>query len=122
MDGRSRNILLQTINAYISTAEPVSSRTLSKNLNEKLSPATIRNVMADLEEMGYLKQPHTSAGRIPTDGGYRVLVDQLLQFKNSITDSRLSIQNKSYSPAGKNQTLEDVLGKTCNILDRKSVV
>jgi heat-inducible transcriptional repressor len=70
--------------------------------------------------MGYLKQPHTSAGRIPTDGGYRVLVDQLLQFKKSITDSRLSIQNKSYSPAGKNQTLEDVLGKTCNILSESS--
>ncbi|MGV7222266.1 MAG: heat-inducible transcriptional repressor HrcA [Nitrospinales bacterium] len=120
LDERSRNILLQTINAYISTAEPVSSRTLSKNLNEKLSPATIRNVMADLEEMGYLKQPHTSAGRIPTDGGYRVLVDQLLKLKSTVKNSRNPLQNRNYSSAGQNQTLEDVLGKTCNILSESS--
>ena len=120
LDARSRNILLQTINEYISSAEPVGSRTLSKNLHEKLSPATIRNVMADLEDMGYLKQPHTSAGRIPTDIGYRVLVDQLLQFKSSIAAPGISIQEKSYAPAGQAQTLEGVLEKTCNLLSETS--
>ena len=120
LDARSRNILLQTINEYISTAEPVGSRTLSKNLYEKLSPATIRNVMADLEDMGYLKQPHTSAGRVPTDIGYRVLVDQLLQFKSSMTESRISIQKNNYAPAGQSQSLEDVLEKTCNLLSETS--
>lgn len=120
LDERSKNILLQTINEYISTAEPVGSRTLSKNLHEKLSPATIRNVMADLEDMGYLEQPHKSAGRVPTDCGYRVLVDQLLKFKGSYSDSRISLPKHNYAAAGKNQTLEDVLEKTCNMLSENS--
>ena len=120
LDERSRNILLQTITEFISTAEPVGSRTLSKNLPEKLSPATIRNVMADLEDMGYLKQPHTSAGRIPTDCGYRVLVDQLLKYKGSYLNSEISLPKYSYAAAGQNQTLENVLEETCNMLSENS--
>jgi heat-inducible transcriptional repressor len=75
---RSREILRTIIGHYIRTGEPVGSRTISKMTWEGLSPATIRNVMADLEEMGYLTHPHTSAGRIPTDKGYRFYVDTLL--------------------------------------------
>lgn len=86
-DNRSREILLSIINFYIDTGEPVGSRTLSKRSRENLSAATIRNIMSDLEDAGYLTQPHTSAGRIPTDKGYRFYVDSILrQVKISKSD------------------------------------
>src|SRR6266446_9434571 len=75
MDARQRDVLIALIREYVDSAEPVGSRVLSKRHFPHLSPATIRNVMADLEEMGYLAQPHTSAGRIPTDKAYRFYVD-----------------------------------------------
>ncbi len=75
MDARHRDVLIATIREYIDSAEPVGSRALSKRYLQTLSPATIRNAMADLEEMGYLVQPHTSAGRVPTDKAYRFYVD-----------------------------------------------
>jgi heat-inducible transcriptional repressor len=78
LDARSREILKSIIAHYILTGEPVGSRTIAKMNWEGLSPATIRNVMADLEESGFLAQPHTSAGRVPTDKGYRYYVDGLL--------------------------------------------
>ena len=75
MDPRQRDVLIALIREYVDSAEPVGSRALSKRHFPHLSPATIRNVMADLEDMGYLAQPHTSAGRIPTDKAYRFYVD-----------------------------------------------
>jgi len=78
IDARAEEILKKIIVNYILTGEPVGSRTLSKLSREGLSPASIRNVMADLEENGFLTHPHTSAGRIPTDKGYRYYVDGLL--------------------------------------------
>jgi len=78
LDARSREILKNIIAHFILTGEPVGSRTIAKMNWEGLSPATIRNVMSDLEEMGFLAQPHTSAGRVPTDKGYRYYVDGLL--------------------------------------------
>src|SRR3989442_11585242 len=78
IDARAEEILKKVIVNYILTGEPVGSRTISKLSREGLSPASIRNVMADLEEMGFLAQPHTSAGRVPTDKGYRYYVDGLL--------------------------------------------
>ena len=75
---RKRKILQAIIDEYIGTAEPVGSRAISKKENLGLSSATIRNEMADLEEMGYLVQPHTSAGRIPSDAGYRFYVNSLM--------------------------------------------
>jgi heat-inducible transcriptional repressor len=75
MDARQRDVLVALIREYVDSAEPVGSRALSKRHFPHLSPATIRNVMSDLEEMGYLAQPHTSAGRIPTDKAYRFYVD-----------------------------------------------
>jgi len=75
---REKLVLREVIGQYILTATPVGSRTLAKRFNFKLSPATIRNVMADLEEKGLLYQPHTSAGRIPSELGYRLFVDNLM--------------------------------------------
>jgi heat-inducible transcriptional repressor len=74
---REREILTAIVETYISTGEPVGSRTLSRHNKDGLSPATIRNVMADLSDSGFLEQPHTSAGRIPTSQGYRYYVDQI---------------------------------------------
>ncbi len=78
LDDRSRNLLKTLIERYIAEGQPVGSRALSKFSGLDLSPATIRNVMADLEEMGLVASPHTSAGRIPTPKGYRLFVDSLL--------------------------------------------
>ena len=75
MDARHREVLVAVIREYIDSAEPVGSRVLTKRYFPSLSPATIRNVMSDLEEMGYLAQPHTSAGRVPTDKAYRFYVE-----------------------------------------------
>jgi heat-inducible transcriptional repressor len=75
VDARQRDVLIAIIREYVDTAEPIGSRALSKRHFPHLSPATIRNAMADLEELGYLAQPHTSAGRIPTDKAYRFYVD-----------------------------------------------
>lgn len=79
LSDRKRKILQAIVEEYIGTAEPVGSRAISKNKELGLSSATIRNEMADLEEMGYLVQPHTSAGRVPSDTGYRFYVNQLMQ-------------------------------------------
>ena len=78
LNERKRKILNTIINEYISTAEPICSRHIAKHADLGLSSATIRNEMADLEEMGYLEQPHTSAGRIPSDKGYRFYVNELM--------------------------------------------
>src|SRR5512146_896733 len=81
LDARARQLLRTLIAQYIADGQPVGSRTLAKNSGLDISPATIRNVMADLEELGLLAAPHTSAGRIPTAQGYRLFVDSLLELK-----------------------------------------
>ena len=78
LDERKIKILNAIIQTYLETGEPVGSRTISRFTDLKLSSATIRNEMSDLEEMGYILQPHTSAGRIPSDKGFRFYVDNLL--------------------------------------------
>lgn len=113
LDRRSRTILLETINEYIVTAEPVGSRTVSRKLAERLSAATVRNVMADLEEMGFLSQPHTSAGRVPTDQGYRFFVDEVLRLHQPaapMTPSAAPLR------AGDGPNLKEVLGSVCHLL------
>lgn len=82
MDDRKLKILQAVIADYISTAQPIGSRTIAKKYKLGISSATIRNEMSDLEDMGYLEQPHTSAGRIPSERGYRLYVDRLMQTKN----------------------------------------
>ncbi len=82
LDERKTKILQAIIRNYLETGEPVGSRTISKYTDLNLSSATIRNEMADLEEMGYIIQPHTSAGRIPSDKGYRLYVDTMMEQKD----------------------------------------
>lgn len=89
LDERKIRILKAIIQTYLETGEPVGSRTISKYSDLQLSSATIRNEMSDLEELGYIIQPHTSAGRIPSDQGYRFYVDQLMREKeNEVTEMR----------------------------------
>ena len=89
LDERKTKILKAIIRTYLETGEPVGSRTISKYTDLNLSSATIRNEMADLEEMGYILQPHTSAGRIPSDQGYRFYVDQLMiEKENEVTQMK----------------------------------
>ena len=88
---RTRRILYAAISEYIATGEPVGSRRLAKGWGIELSPATIRNVLADLEDAGFLTQPHTSAGRVPTDKGFRVFVDALVQMREVSAEDRAAI-------------------------------
>ncbi len=89
LDDRKKKILQAVIRNYLETGEPVGSRTISKYKDINLSSATIRNEMADLEELGYIVQPHTSAGRIPSDKGYRLYVDAMMAEKTKeITDMK----------------------------------
>lgn len=78
LDDRSREVLRTLIQLHVATGEPVGSESLARLMNRALSPATLRNIMGDLEKLGYLDQPHTSAGRLPTDEGYRFYVDSLM--------------------------------------------
>ena len=92
MDQRKLIILTTIIKNYLETGEPVGSRTISKYSGLNLSSATIRNEMSDLEEMGYILQPHTSAGRVPSDKGYRFYVDQLMEKQErDLSDVRSSM-------------------------------
>ena len=91
LDERKVKILNAIIQTYLDTGEPVGSRTISKFTDLNLSSATIRNEMADLEEMGYIIQPHTSAGRIPSDKGYRFYVDNLMKDKIAQVDEMKEI-------------------------------
>ena len=91
LQGRKMKILQAIIRNYLETGEPVGSRTISKYTDLHLSSATIRNEMSDLEEMGLIKQPHTSAGRIPTDAGYRIYVDNMLQEEKAEVEEMKSV-------------------------------
>src|SRR5262245_57829107 len=91
---RSREILRHIVDAYVETGEPIGSRTISRRLGITLSPATIRNVMADLEEAGLLHAPHTSAGRLPTEQGLRLFVNGLLELGDLTQDERRDIDGK----------------------------
>lgn len=92
LDARKQRILQAITDDYIETAEPVGSRTLARKYRLGVSPATIRNEMADLEESGYLEQPHVSSGRVPSDRGYRYYVDVLIRPEGITAESRLMIE------------------------------
>ena len=81
LEPRAQHLLKTLIERYIADGQPIGSRSLSRQSGLELSPATIRNVMADLEEMGFITSPHTSAGRVPTHKGYRFFVDTLMVIK-----------------------------------------
>lgn len=98
ISARNREILKAVISDYIFTAEPVSSGVIAGKYLKGLSSATVRNVMAELEEMGFLFQPHTSAGRVPTDKAFRVYVDQLMEIKSLPRQEREEIRRACSSP------------------------
>ena len=110
LDERKLKILQAIIRTYLETGEPVGSRTISKYSDLNLSSATIRNEMSDLEEMGYILQPHTSAGRIPSDKGYRLYVDTMLDDKaQEVHDMKAELEEK----AG---TIDDLLKSVAKLL------
>src|SRR5712691_563092 len=112
LDDRPREILKLIVRSYVNSGDPVGSRTLAKLMEWRLSPATIRNIMSDLEEEGYLAQPHTSAGRIPSERGYRFYVDYLADSgKVSKSDERYINRVLAES-----ETPEDVMSRASFIL------
>ena len=113
LDARSSAVLREIVEQYVETGEPVGSRTLSRRLPMALSPATIRNVMADLTDAGLLFAPHTSAGRLPTDLGLRLFVDGMLQFGELSDDDRDAI---GASLATSGRSLEDTMAEASTML------
>lgn len=91
---RARQILYACITEFVASGEPVGSRTLSKKGGIELSPASIRNVLSDLEEMGYLHQPHTSAGRVPTDKAFRLFIDAMMDVRNLTDEENAQLVQK----------------------------
>ena len=113
LDVRSAAVLREIVEQYVETGEPVGSRTLARLLPLNLSPATIRNVMAELTDAGLLFAPHTSAGRLPTDRGLRLFVDGLLQFGELSEDERGTI-NLALAQSGR--SLQDTLAQASSML------
>jgi heat-inducible transcriptional repressor len=93
LDPRARGILKEIIRLHVDTGRPVSSRALSKSIRHGLSPASIRNIMADLTDGGFLAQPHTSAGRVPTDRAYRLYIDELMRNRKVADDVREQVDS-----------------------------
>jgi heat-inducible transcriptional repressor len=113
LDPRAAAVLREIVEQYVETGEPVGSRTLSRRLPMNLSPATIRNVMADLTEVGLLYSPHTSAGRLPTERGLRLFVDGLLQFGDLSPEDREAI---AATLEARGRSLEQTLAEASSML------
>ena len=111
LDERSQDIFRQIVEAYLTTGDPVGSRSISKALPTKLSPASVRNVMSDLESLGLIYAPHTSAGRLPTDRGLRFFVDALLNVGELSQDERDGIEAEVTGGA-----VDDALNKASMML------
>jgi heat-inducible transcriptional repressor len=115
LSDRTRRILATLVRAYIETGEPVASATLAHKAGLNLSSATVRNVLAQLEEMGYVWQPHTSAGRVPTDAGYRSYVDMLLDSRRSAKDVS-AVEARLRQEVGDAPMMDDLLTSTSHVL------
>lgn len=116
MNQRKLEILKAIISDYVNTGEPVGSRTLAKKYNLGISPATIRNEMSDLEEMGFLEQPHTSAGRVPSSRGYRIYVDQLMEKGEASSSEIAMIENQILSMAS--YQIDSIIRQTAQMLSQ----
>lgn len=116
LNERERDILRHVVYNYIQTAVPIGSRYISKRFETQLSPATIRNVMADLEEFGYLSHPHTSAGRVPTDLGYRYYVDFLMEIEELSEKEKRQIEEQLDS----SDSADSLLRETSKLLGKIS--
>lgn len=115
LNDRKKKILQLIIEDYISTAEPVGSRTIARKYDLGLSPATIRNEMSDLEMLGYLEQPHTSAGRVPSAQAYRLYVDSLVE-PGTLTDNDMALINGWFHE--RRRSLDEIFQSTAKILSR----
>jgi heat-inducible transcriptional repressor len=114
---RDREILKDIIHTYVTYGEPVSSRTVSKHIQHNLSAASIRNVMADLEEAGFLRQPHTSAGRVPTEAAYRLYVENLMTARQVSARDRRYIDEQIENAAGGG---DDLMSRASQLLSELS--
>ncbi|MEQ8207444.1 MAG: heat-inducible transcriptional repressor HrcA, partial [Woeseia sp.] len=112
---RSQYLLKILIQRFIRDGQPVGSRTLSRDSGLDLSPATIRNVLADLEDLGFVSAPHTSAGRVPTPRGYRMFVDTLVQYKQPKDGEIRRLQKRL---AGNDQDPDHLVNSVSNALSR----
>lgn len=119
LSDRTRRILATLVRSYIETGEPVASATLAHRAGLNLSSATVRNVLAQLEEMGYVWQPHTSAGRVPTDVGYRFYVDMLLEGRRPTKDVS-AVEARLRQEAGDAPLMDDLLSSTSHVLSEAS--
>src|SRR6056300_1176915 len=108
LNDRSREVFRRVVEGYLQNGEPVGSRTLTRDFSEKVSAATIRNVMADLEYLGLLGSPHTSAGRIPTQTGLRMFVDGLLEVTDLTQDDRVKLDQSTGNPSDVGAMLDRV--------------
>src|SRR5712692_3433756 len=117
---RAARILTALVAEYIHTAEPVGSARLAQSAGLSVSSATVRSTLAELEELGYLQQPHTSAGRIPTDRGYRFYVDQLLETPRPLRGGASAVEAELRRDAGSPALVEDVLVSVSGVLSRAS--
>ena len=115
LDERSREIFRQIVETYLATGEPAGSRNISRLIPMTLSPASVRNVMADLEAAGLIYAPHTSAGRLPTELGLRFFVDALLEIGDVSEEERKSIETQVRA-AAQGQTVDGVLAEASNLL------
>ncbi|SNS55227.1 MULTISPECIES: heat-inducible transcriptional repressor HrcA [unclassified Azospirillum] len=113
LNQRSREVFREIVEAYVQTGEPVGSRTLSRRLTTSLSPATIRNVMADLEDLGLLMAPHTSAGRVPTDAGLRLFVNGILEIGALSEKERTDIEARCVAGG---RSMPEMLEEATNLL------
>jgi heat-inducible transcriptional repressor len=116
LDERKMKILKAIISTYLETGDPVGSRTIAKDSDLHLSSATIRNEMADLEELGYILQPHTSAGRIPSDLGYRYYVNCLMEENDEIRTRETEREKEHQDLINKMDRMEEVLKNVADVL------
>src|SRR5947207_9148151 len=116
LDSRAREVLREIIIEHVATGEAISSRTLAKSGRFQLSPASLRNVMADLEDLGYLQQPHTSAGRVPTGRGYRFFINHLMRSRMLTQREREAIDDE----VAHGNEIEEVLHLASRVISRLS--
>ena len=118
LDARAEILLKTLIERYIAEGQPVGSRTLARQAGLELSPATVRNVMADLEDLGLVRSPHTSAGRVPTERGYRVFVDTLLKVKPLNAGELYKLEHEllaNHDPHHLIESASHILSEICNL-------
>jgi heat-inducible transcriptional repressor len=121
LSARARQVLYHCVTEYVATGEPVGSRTLSKKAGLDLSPASIRNVLADLEELGYLRQPHTSSGRVPTDRAFRLFIDALMHVR-ALTTEEVAAIRETFSSLEPGQNVMRETGKLLSELTGTAAV